>query len=340
MPNMTIFDNDRFSYRNLTAAINSAPVVPSRLADMGLFSEKGINTTMVGVERKSGGLELVPAGEYGAPPKVINAPARDMLYFKTVHLSTRSTILASELIGLRPFGVDDGEITADMEVDTVEAEVAERQEAHKDALSATIEFHRIGAIKGLVLDADGQSVLLNVYDKFGFTQRSVAIDFSAAALSLRSQLLQVIDAIDEGLGKYTSRSRRVLAGADIWALLVANKALEDTFKYGPQAAALRGDPTDSIEFGGFVWERYVGKVGTQAFIAPGEAYAFADGVKDLFITRFAPADHVLAAKTKGLPFYTSIEYLDHGKGVDLLSQSNPFNICTRPQSIVKLTIKK
>ena len=121
---------------------------------------------------------------------------------------------------------------------------------------------------------------------------------------------------------------------------MANEYLEDTFKYGPQAAALRNDPRDSIEFGGIVWERYTGKVGTIAFIDPDTAYVVPEGVPDMFITRFAPADHVDAVNTLGLPYYTSQEILRHGKGVELLSQSNPLSLNTRPAAVIRLKLKK
>ncbi|MNR58211.1 hypothetical protein D3C85_1791520 [compost metagenome] len=59
----------------------------------------------------------------------------------------------------------------------------------------------------------------------------------------------------------------------------------------------------------------------------------------MFITRFAPADHVDAVGTMGLPYYTSLELLKHGKGVDMLSQSNVLNLNTRPAAVIRLKLK-
>ena len=72
------------------------------------------------------------------------------------------------------------------------------------------------------------------------------------------------------------------------------------------------------------------------FVPDDRAYCAPLDVPQMFITRFAPADHVDAVNTIGLPFYSSIEMLDHGKGVSLHSQSNPITLCTRPGAVVEL----
>jgi len=62
-----------------------------------------------------------------------------------------------------------------------------------------------------------------------------------------------------------------------------------------------------------------------------------EGVANLFITRFSPADYVEAANTIGLPYYAKQELMRMGKGVELEAQSNPITICTRPTAVIKLT---
>jgi hypothetical protein len=58
----------------------------------------------------------------------------------------------------------------------------------------------------------------------------------------------------------------------------------------------------------------------------------------MFVTHYGPADYVEAANTIGLPYYAKQELLQFGKGVDLEAQSNPISLCTRPRSVVKLTV--
>ena len=58
--NLGIFDSDKFSLQELTAAINEAPALPSRLAALGLFQEEGITTTSLGIEKDTDTLTLIP----------------------------------------------------------------------------------------------------------------------------------------------------------------------------------------------------------------------------------------------------------------------------------------
>ena len=98
---------------------------------------------------------------------------------------------------LRAFG-------SESELETVQNVVAKRQLKHKRQLDATIEFHRVGAIKGVVLDADGKRVLLNLYQRFGIAQKEIEIDLSANGPALRGQVLAVVEAVEEALGAATS----------------------------------------------------------------------------------------------------------------------------------------
>lgn len=88
--------------------------------------------------------------------------------------------------------------------------------------------------------------------------------------------------------------------------------------------------------GGCTFERYRGRVGDIGYVADDEAHAVPEGVPELFITRFAPADYVEAVNTTGLPYYAKQELMDFGKGVEIEAQSNPIHLCTRPKAIVKL----
>lgn len=331
MASIDIFNDDAFSMSSLTAAINEAPAVPSRLAALGLFSEEGITTTTVQIEKDGDTLSLVSSGERGAPGQVVVGSKRQMLPFNTIHLPQRSTVKADEIQNLRAFG-------SETELEAVQTVVNKRLRKHRQRLDATIEYHRIGAVKGQILDADGQSVLADLCKTFGIKQKSIALDFAAA--NFRVQCLDIHDAVEDALGLATHTGIRALCGRHFWSVLLSNQAFADSARDAALAAALRGDPREAVEYGGIVWERYRGKVGSIGFVEDEVAYAVPEGVEDLFITRFAPSDHLDAVNTNGLPYYTSQELLQHGKGVDIESQSNPINLCTRPGAVIKLTIKK
>ena len=57
--NLGIFDSNKFSLQELTAAINEAPALPSRIGSLGLFAEEGILTTNLTVEKNVDTLALI-----------------------------------------------------------------------------------------------------------------------------------------------------------------------------------------------------------------------------------------------------------------------------------------
>lgn len=330
MASIDIFNDDAFSMASLTASINDMPHVPGRLGSLGLFDEEGITTTVVQIEKDGDTLALVAAGERGVPGQVVTGSKRHLIPFNTLHLPQQSTIRADEVQGLRQFG-------SETELESVQTLVGKRQKKHRQQLDVTVEYHRIGAVKGQILDADGQRVLLDLYQAFGIQQKTVQMKLADPATHLRSKCLEIHEAIEDALGALTHTGVRAVCGKNFWAALLANEDFEATYLNSELAAALRGEPRDAIEFGGVVFERYRGKVGNKAFVGDDEAYAIPEGVPELFITRFAPADHMDTVNTNGLPYYTSQELLKHGKGVELESQSNPLNLCTRPGAVIKLT---
>lgn len=129
---------------------------------------------------------------------------------------------------------------------------------------------------------------------------------------------------------------RVLCGREFWNKLIVAKSVKETYLASVMAAQLRGDARDAFDFGGCTFERYRGRVGDVGYVADDEAHAVPEGVAELFITRFAPADYVEAVNTTGLPYYAKQELMDFGKGVEIEAQSNPIHLCTRPKALIKL----
>ncbi len=329
MPSIDIFHDDAFSLSSLTAAINDQPHVPGRITSQGLFAEEGITTTTVQIEKDGDSLALVSAGSRGAPGQIVTGSRRSMIPFNTIHLPQGATIMADEIQGLRQFG-------SESELESVQTVVNKRLVKMRRQLDATIEFHRIGAIKGQILDADGRTVLLDLLQQFGLIRKTVTFDLAKAETHLRSKCLEVQEHIEEALGGLTFTGTRAYCGKKFWAGLLANDSFESTYLNSELAAALRGEPREAIEFGGIVFERYRGNVGGVPYVPEDRAFAVPEGVPDLFITRFAPGDYMETVNTNGLPYYASQEIMKHSKGVEMEAQSNPINLCTRPHAVVEL----
>ncbi len=330
MPSLDIFNDDAFSMASLTKAINTADHLPQRLAELGLFSEEGITTTSAMIEQKGGTLSLVPAGTRGAPADATGGDKGKLIPFPTVHLPQRATILADTVQNLRAFG-------SETEVETVQAVVNARLAKLRRNIDATIEYHRMGAIKGQVLDSDGSTVLLDLYTAFGVSQQTQAMALATTTTKVRELIVKAKRKAEDALGAQMYRSMRAFCSADFFDAFVSHGAVEAAYDRWMNGEFLRGDVRSGFYHGGVFWEEYRGSVGGVPFIASGEAYLVPEGVPDLFVSHYAPADYMETVNTIGLPYYAKQEAMRLNKGIEIEAQSNPLCLNTRPRAIVKLT---
>lgn len=329
MADIEIFEDNAFTVPALTAAINEQPYVPGRLAELGLFEEEGVTTLTVQVEKDGETLALVPAGERGTSGLVVNGSKRILLPFNTVHLPERFAIKADEIQGIRAFGEQ-------TELQAVQDVVNRRLAKARRQLDATHEFHRVSALSGNVLDADGKTVLLNIYDRFGLQPIVVKMELDKPDTNVRVKCVDALDAQEEALGATSSTGARAFCGKNFWRMLIAHTSVQKTYEGTQYAAALRADGRESFEFGGITWERYRGKVAGISFVADDEARLVPEGVPGLCITRFAPADYMDTVNTEGLPYYSQLEMMPFKKGVAGEAQSNPLHLVTRPRAVLRL----
>ncbi|MCU1780962.1 major capsid protein [Pseudomonas sp. 14P_5.3_Bac1] len=329
MADIAIFEDDAFSVSSLTAAINEQEYLPGRISSLGLFREEGISTLTVQIEKDGDTLALVPAGERGTSGLVVGATKRTLIPFNTVHLPERFTIRADEIQGIRAFGT----LT---ELQAVQDVVNKRLGKARRQLDATHEFQRMGAMNGVVLDADGKTVLLDIYDRFGVKRQRLPMELSNPSTEVRVKCGVALDMQEDALGNVTTTGSRAFCGKNFWNELIVHESVKKTYLNTMQAASLRGDARESFEFGGIVWERYRGKVAGVSFVHDDKALLVPEGVPDLYISCFAPADYMETVNTQGIPYYSKIEPLPFNKGVAGEAQSNPLHLCTRPRAQILL----
>ena len=330
MATLDIFNNDAFSVTNLTRTLVDIPRVPTRLGELGLFEESGIMTTTMMIERTSEGLKLVPSATRGSSGEPVTTRGRSLIPVKAVHLPQRGSVLADEVQGVRAFGTES-------DVDAVQNLVRKKLDKMKRQLDLTLEYHRIGAIKGKVMDSDGSSVLLDVYDTFGMTQVTHNFQLSTASTSVKKKVIALRRAVATALGGLSYQRIHVLCSRAFFDDLTGHVSVEKAFELANSNSFARTDPMGNFEIAGVTFEEYDGGVNGMDFIEAGAAYAFPIGVPGLFTTDFAPADYMETVNTMGLPYYAKQEPMRMNKGVELESQSNPITLCTRPESVVKLT---
>jgi hypothetical protein len=320
------FKADGFSLNSLTAALIAQPYTPTILADSGLFSEAGVTTLDVSVESDGKTIGLVSVQPRNAPPQNVTSDKRSIRSFRVPHLPERSTIMADEVQGIRSFG-SENQARAINEVRDG------RLAKMKAQIDYTIEAHRLSALQGQYYDAAGN--LSSLFTEFGVTQQTVAMALPTAGTVVKLKVAQILETIEAQLDGIAFTGVTVYCGTTFFKSFVNHPNVEKFYMNWQAANTLNTDPRAAFPFMGMSFVRYRGSSAVK--IADTEAYAVPTGVRDLFITRFAPANFVEAVNTQGLPYYAKMEPMEMNKGIIIEAQSNPINLCTRPSAVIKLT---
>jgi hypothetical protein len=328
MPTLDVFKNDAFAMANLTASINALPYQPSRIGQMNLFETVGINTPTAFVEINNGVLMLVPTSPRGGQPSINRGEKRKAVPFAVPHIELVDQVKADDVLGLRAFG-------SETEMEAVENLVNRRMMTMKQSVEVTAEYHRIGALTGLVKDADGSTTITDLFTAFGVSQQTTNFALATATTKVRSKCLAAKRQIEDALGMAAYDHIHALCSSTFFEALIEHDDVKDAYHRFQDSVMLRNDPRSGFEYGGIVFEEYRGGIGNVSFITAGDARIFPVGVQSLYQSIYAPGDFVETAGTTGLPIYAKQELQKFGKGVDLLVQSNPLMICTRPRVLVR-----
>lgn len=330
------FETDAFNMVSLTKAINILPNNYGRIRELNLMPGRGVTTRSIIVEEKDGVLNLLPTQPVGSPGTVDQRGKRKIRSFTIPHIPHDDVILPNEYDGVRAFGTES-------QVATLAQIVNDHQQRMRNKHAITLEHLRMGALKGVILDADG-STLYDLYAEFDITAKTIDFQFTNADLDVRGQCLEISEHIEENAKGEVFDRIRALCSKGFFRALISHPNVEKAYE-GWQAAAERlgGDPRKGFDFGGIIFEEYLGKAtdadgNVRKFIADDEAHAFPTGTMDTFETLFAPADFLETVNTPGLELYSKMEPRKFGRGMDLHTQSNPLPICYRPAMLVKLTM--
>lgn len=347
---LDIFRNDAFSYTSLQRVVDNAPYVPQALGDMGLFESKPIDTVEVMIYEKDGGFAIIPITERGAPD--IQQVRRNGRLFalKTVRLSKKDSVRAAELTGLGNMA-----LAQPVRVRNAATLVADRTSQLKSDMEATKENHRLAALQGKLLDADG-SVVFDYFNVFGVAQPPVVnIDFAAAALGIdeammyfqETFMLPMRTALEH---RWTPNARiGALVGDVFWGKLMRNPAFREVYKimlHGRELARAANplvapNNWETVYFGGVYWMNYRGSTGGEIAIAANKATFFPIGAKDVFNVYWAPGETLRDATMPGRPEYlyvqpdTRTEIADH---VDVYLRSYPLYACIFPKALMQAQV--
>ncbi|MBF0339671.1 MAG: major capsid protein [Magnetococcales bacterium] len=338
------FSPNAFSCVEMTTAINLFPNNYGRIREQGIFREQGVTTTTISMEQMSGRLRLLDFEPRGSNGKYLEKSDRTVRTFRIPHIPHPDVILAESFQNVRAFGSVNG-------FDPFTQAVAQRLQYQRNNHAITLEWLRMGALKGLILDGSGNTYY-NLFDEFDIAAASdvgdvgkyLEVDFALDndATNVLDKCLDVSRHIEANLLGDTMNGVRVMVDKGFFSALVNHPNVKAAFANWQAASdRLGGDLRKGFTFGGITFEEYAARAtdtngSVVPFINEGEGHAFPSGTMDTFVTYFGPANYAETINTPGLPLYARSQPMDYNKGVEIETQSNPLPICHRPAVLVKV----
>ncbi len=328
------FSNDAFNMVALTAAINKIPNNYGRLEQLNLMPAEGVRTRTILIEEMSGVLNLLPTMPVGAPGSLGTQGKRKVRSFVIPHIPHDDVVLPEEVQGLRAFGSEN-------DLEALSNLIAKKLQNMRNKHAITLEHLRMGALKGVILDADA-STIYDLYSEFGITQKTVNFALTTNTTEVIGKVLEVKRHIEDNLRGEFMTGIMCLCSQGFFDALTTHPKVKEAYQRWQNGQILFSDNRTNFSFGGVVFEEYRGQATDAAgtvrkFIADDEAHFFPLGTASTFRSYFAPADFNETANTLGLPLYAKQAPRKFERGTDIHTQSNPLPICLRPEVLVKGT---
>jgi hypothetical protein len=338
MAMIDIFNDDAFNTVTLTNALSKIPYKPQMLGSLGIFQPKPIRGIDIAYEKMEGTLSLIQTSQRGAPLEQRGNEKRDIRVFRTRRIAKASKLRADEILGIRAFG-------SESELQQAQDEVMRRMIALRDDLDLTMENQRLGAVQGIVLDANGD-VLDNWFTAWDGSQPS-EIDFdldnaapaSGAVKKLCNQVIRTM--ARNAKGAFTPSTRVIgLCGDAFYDDLTSHKEVVQTFLNQQAANSLREDYADVFEqfrYGGITWANYRGTDdGSTVAVGADKVKFFPLGANGVFDWVQAPGESFAAAQGIGQPFYANvIPDTKRDEYVEIEVKAYPLLVCTLPQCLLR-----
>ena len=353
---LSIFKNDAFSASTLDRVAPNIPYIPSYLGNLGLFSgpnSRPIRTRTVEVWTESGVIQMVPTSEIGAPDPLPTRGTNELRTLRTYRLSQRDRMQAAEIQDIisMPMG-------SPAQLRSMAEEIAQRSTQLRQNNEYTLENHRLGALQGKILDADGTTVVRNFWTEFGVAEPAeIFFDFATIAAGTLAKFIEdnITRPMTRALQARANPGTRIhaLVGDNFWSKLISHADVQEVVKLRAQSDAAfarllmnsrtgyETQPAGSwaeIDYGGVTWTNYMGTLNGEIAIGTDKARFFPIGATDVFRAYWSPGERIRDVNTRGQLAYLILQPDPRDQMqeyVDIFFRNYPLFACIFPQGLLK-----
>jgi hypothetical protein len=151
-----------------------------KLESLKLFPQKFVRTRNISIEERNGVLSLLPTQHPGAPGTIGSSEKRKMRSFSIPHIPHDDVVLPEEVQGIRAFG-------SETELQAMASVITDHLQSMCNKHAITLEHLRMGALKGVIFDADG-SELVNLYSEFEIAPTVVSFTLGTAGTDVKKKV--------------------------------------------------------------------------------------------------------------------------------------------------------
>ncbi|MAZ92127.1 MAG: hypothetical protein CMF76_09220 [Maricaulis sp.] len=337
----------------LTTQINRVPNMFGLIGGLGLFEDEPIGSTTVEIRENEEGVVVLNSTERSGGAQDRDDRKRGKTRtFTTAHFEKPGVI--------RPADVQDRLRVLGREkvAESVDQVLAEKLARLARDHYQTIEWLRLGALKGKILDGDGTTVLLDLHAFFGKEQETVYFDLTNEDADVLAQCEAVGDHIGQNLNGEMMSGVTGIVSTRFFNRFVQHPKVEKYYLQHQAALSLNKPERDmrggnwgrKFDFNGQVeLIEYKGKAplktGAVDCVTAGDAHFFPTGTMDTFRTAYSPPDTMSEVNIPPdlesdadfggfFQLFASAEVLKHNKGVELYTESNPTPYVKRPELLV------
>lgn len=344
--------NFPFTATQLSNMVNRIPNNYGLLQALNLFPARGSISTIIEINFEDGAIRVLPSKERGAQPTPGDRGGRKSIFIEVPHFPAMDLITPRDLQNMITI------VTNSRSPRTLADEMAVRLFTIRAKHSITREWVRMGALKGLITDGNG-TTLVDLYATFGITKKTVDFVLGTNTTDVIDKCTQVRTSIANNLKGETMNAIEVIVDTSFFNKLIQHAKVEKFWinwsgaqnlaqpAYAPGTGPIdrNGQPTmlgRSFMFQNILWREYngtapIGKARTATPFVPADSgVAYPGGTMDTFETWDAPANDIRVVNQPGQEIAISPKVLDHGEGVELKSESNPLAVCKRPEALVEV----
>jgi hypothetical protein len=339
---LDIFRADQFHVASMDYLAATATYIPQGLEQLNLFRNIPVSTINIELYQDIRTNRVIASTERGTPEVLPNRDTALVTSVRSARFAERDTIHSHELQDVIN-NVMAGNTAAALR--TAESEIQRRVSKIKNDFNFTMEYLRLGALQGYMLDADG-TVLRDSFSIFGVTPpTTVTVDFANIPEEglepfFTDNFYRPITRALQGRGSPATRIM-ALVGDTFYNKLRTHPGYRKTVSIGFAGGGdfLReGQAWRSIDFAGITFYNYMGTADGTSIAIPANGARFFPVGTDIFRTYWSPGETFKDVNKLGQPLYAYVQPDPNDQMpsyVSVVMRSYPLFICILPQVLMR-----